>query len=402
MPLIPFSSDHLRLHQALPFDIVDPQGVLLMPRGATISNDDQLQHLLAHALMVDEQQTEEWRRQFAGQLDRMLRQNVSLKDIASARATAAPAPAPKPATPLSLNDEISNLQLALAALLRDVSAGTRWPAKLEFCRRQVEALVERDADGVLYLLVQICTQSTEHYSSHHVFLCAVIAELAARHLGWPAPERESLMRAALAMNASIYALQNQLAQQDAGLTAEQQRRVGDHAAASAALLRQVGLDDALAIDVVQHHHPRQPLHGDLEGRPAAERLVQLLHRVDVFAAKISQRGRRAGMPAPLAARAACLGHDGQPDAVGGALIKALGIYPPGSFVELASGELAVVVLRGRRANQPKVVSLVGRDGMPLGVPAPRDTYDRRHEIKGAARPDQVRVRPRHAQILKLR
>ena len=40
-----------------------------------------------------------------------------------------------------------------------------------------------------------------------------------------------------------------------------------------------------------------------------------------------------------AAREACLGPTGVPDEIGGALLKAVGLYPPGSFVELACGEI---------------------------------------------------------------
>ena len=52
-------------------------------------------------------------------------------------------------------------------------------------------------------------------------------------------------------------------------------------------------------------------------------------------------------------------------------MRALGIQPPGSFVRLANGETGVVLRRGARANEPRVASLVNRDGAPMGVPAVR-------------------------------
>jgi len=59
---------------------------------------------------------------------------------------------------------------------------------------------------------------------------------------------------------------------------------------------------------------------------------------------------------------------------------------------LANEELAVVVRRGRRANEPLVFALVGRSGMPLGEPALRDTSEAAYEIKSGLAADAVRVR----------
>jgi hypothetical protein len=128
----------------------------------------------------------------------------------------------------------------------------------------------------------------------------------------------------------------------------------------------------------------------------------LLRRVDIFSAKISRRVTRAPMSPVQAAREACLGAGGTPDEIGSALLRAVGIYPPGSFVELASGELGIVVARGRRANLPYVATLVAASGTPLGEPALRDTIERRFAVKAALPPGHVRVRPPHERLLAMR
>ena len=96
--------------------------------------------------------------------------------------------------------------------------------------------------------------------------------------------------------------------------------------------------------------------------PQPRQLARLLRRADIFTAKISRRRTRAPMSPVQAAREACLGAGGVPDEVGGALLRATGLYPPGSFVELANGERGIVVARGRRANLPWVASLVAPSG----------------------------------------
>jgi len=56
--------------------------------------------------------------------------------------------------------------------------------------------------------------------------------------------------------------------------------------------------------------------------------------------------------------------NGQIDEAGAALIKAIGIYPPGSFVRLANGEVAVVVQRGANTAAPRVAVVLNRNGTP--------------------------------------
>ena len=100
-----------------------------------------------------------------------------------------------------------------------------------------------------------------------------------------------------------------------------------------------------------------------------------------------------------AAREACLGPDGTPDEIGGALLKAVGLYPPGSFVELVNGEICIVVARGPRANLPVVAVLIGADGAHRGNAAQRDTNDRRFAVKSAVSAGKVRVMPPHEALM---
>ncbi len=56
-----------------------------------------------------------------------------------------------------------------------------------------------------------------------------------------------------------------------------------------------------------------------------------------------------------------------------ALIKEMGIFPPGSFVKLANGDTAIVLRRGESANTPEVQSLVSTDGWVFPDPLLRNT-----------------------------
>ena len=97
-------------------------------------------------------------------------------------------------------------------------------------------------------------------------------------------------------------------------------------------------------------------------------------------AQISPRETRTGIAPNRAARKLYVDLRDRDAALGNLLVRALGIYPPGSYVKLQSGEMAVVIGRGDAAHQPRVVSLVRRDGIQLQHPASRDTRVWPHAI----------------------
>jgi HD-GYP domain-containing protein (c-di-GMP phosphodiesterase class II) len=229
-----------------------------------------------------------------------------------------------------------------------------------------------------------------------------VATHAAQLLGWPEDQVASLGGAALSMNLAMTALQDHLAASDTPLTPVMREQIRTHAQRSADLLQAAGLDDALWLQVVRAHHDGGDGALPLAALSDDQRLARLLRRADILTAKISARRTRVPMSPVQAAREACLGQDGVPDEVGGALLRATGLYPPGSFVELANGERGIVVARGRRANLPWVASLVSPSGLALGEPALRDTADARHAVRAAVAAATVKVRPDHARILALR
>jgi len=186
------------------------------------------------------------------------------------------------------------------------------------------------------------------------------------------------------------------------VTAAMREQIRQHAAQGAMLLRDAGVADGLWCETVRLHHDGDDAQLPLAELPEERQLARLLRRADIFTAKISRRRTRAPMSPVQAAREACLGAGGVPDEVGGALLRATGLYPPGSCVELANGERGIVVSRGRRANLPWVASLVAPSGLPLGEPVLRDTLDARFAVRAAVASALVKVRPDHARILALR
>ncbi|MEO6277037.1 hypothetical protein [Roseateles sp.] len=68
------------------------------------------------------------------------------------------------------------------------------------------------------------------------------------------------------------------------------------------------------------------------------------------------------------------------------------MFPPGTLVKLASGEIAVAVRRGTSGNTPIVSAVMNRHGDALGSPVRRDTASAEHAITSVAAAQVLRVK----------
>lgn len=400
MKLVALSQDVIRPGEALPFDLRDADGRLLLAAGTRPDPGVMATKVASGHLFADEADCQEWQRRLGRAMDAKLLQNASLRDIVSARPDAGPARvAQRDATVI---EQWTELMLGLDALLRDMAPDVGWPQRLLALQERVFALYDRRPDASLYWLIFHCAHSTEHYSSYHALLCALIVRDTARMLDWLPDDVRSLTLAALTMNASMRKLQDRLASTEMRLSADVRAEIASHAERSARMLERAGVVDLLMVGIVRAHHDDKKQHLLLAQLDPAQRCARLLRRVDIFTAKLSRRHDRLPMSPMQAAREACFGAGGLPDEIGGALLKAIGFYPPGSFVELHSGEIGIVIARGRQANMPTVAALVSAARTPLGVPAVRDSRERRFAIKGPVGTAAVRVVPPHEMLLALR
>ena len=400
MSVVQLPPEILRTGHPAPVSVRDAEGRLLLARGVVLASDDQRRQLIARALYVDELEGELLKRALAGKLDTMLRQNAPLGEIAKAQAdgvvlstATATRRGHDPAR------EWANLQMRCSSLMQDPPPADFLP-RIQKLEQELLALVEADADLTLLILVQSTTSDAHRYSVTHGLLVAALCELAARQLpAFTSTWRSSLRLAALTMNMAMTALQDQLAVQDEPPSSQQRAVIDRHAQRAVVCLRQSGVTDELWLQAVEHHHTS--LAGPLSDHPAGLQLARLLQRADIFSARLSMRRARPAQAATAAIKAAYLDEHLQADEAGKALIQVTGIYPPGSYVRLSSGELAVVLRRGSHAKTPKVASIISRSGTPLGEPAVRDTRLRLHEVVGGVAPHEVKVRLNMERLLHL-
>lgn len=401
MKVVPLSSDGLRLGRTLPFSVRDASGVVLLARGAAIETDKQLALLRARPLFIDSSESESVQRAYNGQLDELFRKDVALGRIADARpdfrtlevAAAAHRPAAGPPV------DWPNLQMRLRLLLVD-PRGADWTARLRAVRDEALALVQRHPDRALLRLMHDAAHEYQEYSaSHSLLVCVLVALSAPQVPGWNAAWHDALTLAALSMNVSITALQDELARQRERPTPRQRELLDVHATRSAEILEALDVRDADWLEAVRRHHDAPP--GPVTGRPVGEQLARLIRRADRYAARLSPRKSRPASSATVAAQAAFLDEGGHHDEAGQALVKTLGIYPPGVWVRLQCGEVAMVLRRASQPTSPVVASLVTKSGLPFAVPAVRNTRLASFEVAAAVPPSKVKVRANLDQLEKL-
>lgn len=340
----------------LPFGVRDELGHLLLAKGQVVADDAHLAALLDRGAYVDAEEM------------RVLRQ-----------ATVA-----KPARKLTLFDQWEQMIWRLDGLLRSTGEAG-FAARVAELAVALLALQRHDPDIAIYMTMRQDSKRLSIYGLTHTLYCAMACSLAAARLGWSEDETLRIVAAALTMNLSIIELQGRLATQGNKPTEKQFERLREHPQAAVDALLAAGINDRLWLDAVAQHHERR----DGTGYPTAiatpSELAVALRQADVLLAKISPRAERAPMPIQQAHRELFADDGGGPFAA--ALIKEFGIFPPGDFVQLKSGELAVVVRRGATAMVPEVAAITDRQGMPTVNTVRRQTAQPEFAIVGPA-PDK--------------
>ncbi|MFZ2651701.1 MAG: phosphohydrolase [Burkholderiaceae bacterium] len=292
-----------------------------------------------------------------------------------------------------------SLSLRASTLLRDPELGS-FTAAAERADKEISALVRDDSQGSLLFLIQSAGLDLQRYSVMHALLVTVVCDLAATGLpDCGDAQRRSLRLAALTMNIAMTRLQDQLALQAGELTPAQRSLTENHAERGTELLRKLGVTDELWLTAVSHHHGAPP--GALAEQPVGMQLARLVQRADLFAARMSPRKVRAAMSPALAAKRTYYDENNSPDEAGSLVIKALGIYPAGSYVRLANGELAVVLRRGAAMNAPVIAGIADANGIPYVQPLLRTGGDRAAAIVKGVAPKEVHVRTPVERLLKL-
>lgn len=395
---VPFPLDQVELRAPLPVSVWDPDGVLLLRKGEMIRDEAHRDLLESRLPMVKEDEFRQWTFRYTTAIDRMVRGNERLEAIAGVTRPMGLEPE-QTDKERPLDERWLDLHAVLALLLHQGAEAQDFLPRLLQLEQRFLALLSSRVDDSLFLLVQMLHDRALGYTTTHALLSAVLCREVSAQLGFSPQQRQSLVRAALTMNIGMSRLHDQLSSLAGQPSPVERQAIAAHAQDGTQILHRHGVRDEAWLKLVRHHHRVMPPVDDLQKVDPLVTMAQLLGLADVYVARISPRASRRALPTHQAARNIYLAANGQPTLLGAAFIKTLGVYIPGSYVRLASGELAVVVRRGRKANTPLVLALVGRHGMPLGEPTVRDTRDPGQEVVAGLVSDEIKVRIPPAKLL---
>ena len=295
----------------------------------------------------------------------------------------------------------SDLESGLGMVLSHPHKVQEFEARIHQYDRWMNNLIQHDTDVALYLLFQLAAHSPVGYSASHALVCAVLCHLVAREFHLPEPERDSLVHAALTMNMAMTALQDQLANQRGRPTPEQEVALRTHGAQGAELLRNLGIKNELWLQTVQQHHQDPAFQQDLLTLSAPQRLVHILNVVDRYAAMISPRQSREGRSATESAQSIVNTSNAHNNQVGQTLVHVVGLFPPGTFVQLDNATVGVVLRRSRQDNRPDVAIVLNDKGHLMRPPSLHSSADGSPVITAALPASTVQEQVNHHLILQL-
>jgi hypothetical protein len=343
----------------LPFNVRDADRTLLLARGQVVASEEQLEALVRRGALVD----------------------ITELQTAHEEILKAPRAQLPKLWSRSLTQVSDTLMQAEDAGFRDA---------LEDACAPVRLLIERDPDLAIFQVMRQSGCDDVNYGAHRSLQTAITSFLVAQRLGWDAEQSERVFKVALTMNVSMLALQGQLSRQQKAPTPAQRMELRTHPMRSVRMLELAGVKDEAWLQAVLHHHEQEDGSGYPSGTSDVGDLASLARRADTYTGKLASRGWRDALSADLAGRQMFMADPGHPMTT--ALVKEFGIYPPGCYVRLASGELAIVTGRGPSITTPMVSCLTNERGFPLAAPKTVNTADKASAVAHVVGESHVNVR----------
>ena len=349
----------VRLGSPLPFNVRDADTTLLLARGQKVESVEQLAALFERGALVD------------------------VAELQTAREEILKAP----------REQLPGLwagnMTRMSALLQQ-HPGENFSTALDDAAAPAQALIERDPDLAIFQVLRQGGNDDLAYGARRSQQTAIVALLVAQRLAWDAGRCERMFKVALTMNLSMLELQGELARQQVPPTTAQRSELQSHPMRSVRILELAGIADPAWLDAVLQHHEHEDGSGYPSGRADISEFASLARRADVYTSKLASRANRDALAADVAGRQMFMQDPGHP--MTAALVKEFGIYPPGSHVRLASGELAIVVARGASITTPLVACLTNERGAPLANPVRRETTNKIHAVVGIVGEASLSVR----------
>ncbi len=262
--------------------------------------------------------------------------------------------------------------------------------------------------GLIASATRLCNEHTDtclaavhfnygrSYQPLHAIYSLFLTQQVAAMLAYDEVHRAALTGAALTANLGMFEYHDEWASQTVPLTDEQNRVRLQHPERSVERLQALGVTDALWLQAVREHHEFVDGSGYPQGLAgeAVSEGARVIGLVDRYLAWVLPRVGRTPTGSGHALKTIYAESGKYGDHLAQVLIKTIGVYPPGTSVELASGEIAVVVRRAPDDTaHPQVVVVKQQDDRYSAEQPVRDTRDNNYRIIDVYAPLESEVNP---------
>jgi len=374
MELIEVPSDQFFVGMSLDYTLRDVDGTLLLTKGKRIESPQQLEMLkVRRRVCVEIDHSDEGVRAIVSSLRDLERAGAPIKDF-SKFLNIRKSVLGEEKIAGTLVQQWGDLESKLGGVLSSVETANDFTQRIDQLEHRIAVLMQQDPNGSQFFLFNRSVTHFGGYSSLHALLCAALVGSLAPTFDLSEVQQRSLVCAALTMNVAMTYLQDQLAQQKNAPSPQQRSVIDGHTAAGRQQLERAGVTDQSWLTMVAMHHANLGEPNAQSQWPALKRMTKILQTVDRYTAAMSPRKSRSGRTARDSVRTVVVREGAEKhDEVGTALVKVLGLSPPGTFVKLANGETAVVMRRGVRPAEPIVACVLNRNEEPVAEPRIRDT-----------------------------
>ena len=232
----------------------------------------------------------------------------------------------------------------------------------------------------------------DSYTYKHSLSAAIWAVSLGREIGLQRHDLRALGMGCMLMDIGKLRVDPKLLQADRKLSADEAQQVANHVGHGLDILEECGILNQDVIDMVAHHHERHDGSGyprGLSGNqiPPFARIAAI---VDTYDAITSNREHAPAISPTDAIKVLYQARDEDFQAeLVESFIKAIGLYPAGTLVELTSGEVGIVVAEYRtRRLRPKVMLLLDAKKRRLKSNRVIDL----HEIESAENRDGLSIK----------
>jgi HD-GYP domain-containing protein (c-di-GMP phosphodiesterase class II) len=234
-------------------------------------------------------------------------------------------------------------------------------AKVEKILMQV---ISDDLDAVIGAIHMTEIKS----QAEHCVFCAILAAIYSRTIGYPNRFVRLVATSAFCMNLGAIKLHHQLNSKDSALTDDMRLEIRQHSQATVNLIASVGLRHPTIINAILHHHERPDGNGYPSGLQSGEIPDEalIIGIVDTYLAMIGPRAYREKIQPKEALKAVLFEGHKYDNEFYTFFIKAIGVFPAGTFHALSNDDVVVVTRRNpAHSTKPEVCTLMNANGVEV-------------------------------------